>query len=433
MRSRGSATLHAQKPAARGRARRRSPGRRGRARRAGRAACRRRERQPALAARDLADEVPLPQHVRMVVRPVDRARPQDGSRSAPAQRRLHRHVVVPRAVPPGDGAARRGASSASGSGARGSVGGRAVVDAGVGAVAVDVDRARHDELPRSRTSARALDLTGLGVARAAGERVDDRVGARLLGRAAWREQRRTVAVEVLERLPARAARARRCGRARRHVRRRAGAARRSGRPGPVPPTKRTRIGLTVAQPFSCMSSSVADANGMRARARGSIRGTAAVRQGAVRRMPKEATMSTAGRRTLAAAIGLAAVLIAPSVANATIFSVSRDVTIYATRTGASPPQYPPGSRVDVRCYARGRRSTATPSGTGSGTGTTASPMCTTSTSRCRTAAAPPTTGSNRATAESRCRRSGPARAGSVRCRATSPSGWTSSQTSRTRR
>lgn len=65
-------------------------------------------------------------------------------------------------------------------------------------------------------------------------------------------------------------------------------------------------------------------------------------------------MSTSGRRTLAAAIGLAAVLIAPSVASADIFTVSRDVTIYETPDRSKPlREYKAGGRVDVRCYAKG--------------------------------------------------------------------------------
>ena len=65
-------------------------------------------------------------------------------------------------------------------------------------------------------------------------------------------------------------------------------------------------------------------------------------------------MSTTGRRTLAAAIALAAMLIAPSVASAKIFTVSRDVTIYETADRSNPLRtYPAGGRVDVRCYAKG--------------------------------------------------------------------------------
>jgi hypothetical protein len=65
-------------------------------------------------------------------------------------------------------------------------------------------------------------------------------------------------------------------------------------------------------------------------------------------------MSTTGRRTLAAAITVAAVLIAPSVASAKIFRVSRDVGIYATADKSKLIRtIPPNTRVDVRCYQRG--------------------------------------------------------------------------------
>jgi hypothetical protein len=79
------------------------------------------------------------------------------------------------------------------------VGGRVAVHPGVDAVAVHVDRARHDELPGAGALRETGQLACLVGARAAGERVDDRLGTGPLGRAAGCEQRRAVAVEVLER------------------------------------------------------------------------------------------------------------------------------------------------------------------------------------------------------------------------------------------
>jgi hypothetical protein len=66
-------------------------------------------------------------------------------------------------------------------------------------------------------------------------------------------------------------------------------------------------------------------------------------------------MSTHGRCMLAAALTVAAVLIAPSIANAKIFTVSQDVTIYAEPNTSKPLRpYPAGGRVDVRCYTKGQ-------------------------------------------------------------------------------
>jgi uncharacterized protein YraI len=67
-------------------------------------------------------------------------------------------------------------------------------------------------------------------------------------------------------------------------------------------------------------------------------------------------MSTTGRRTLVAALTLAAVLIAPSVASATIFRVSRATTLYAAANTSSKAirTIPANTRVDVRCYQGGQ-------------------------------------------------------------------------------
>lgn len=66
-------------------------------------------------------------------------------------------------------------------------------------------------------------------------------------------------------------------------------------------------------------------------------------------------MSASGRRMLAAALTVAAVLIAPSIANAKIFTVSQDVMLYATPDTSKPLRpYPAGGRVDVRCYTKGQ-------------------------------------------------------------------------------
>ena len=66
-------------------------------------------------------------------------------------------------------------------------------------------------------------------------------------------------------------------------------------------------------------------------------------------------MSITGRGLLAVAVTAAAVLIAPSVASAEIFTVSRDVTLYATPDTSKPLRpYPAGGRVDVRCWTKGQ-------------------------------------------------------------------------------
>jgi hypothetical protein len=66
-------------------------------------------------------------------------------------------------------------------------------------------------------------------------------------------------------------------------------------------------------------------------------------------------MSAGGRRTLAAALTVAAVLIAPSIASAQIFTVSQDVKLYETPDTSKPIRsYPAGGRVDVRCWTKGQ-------------------------------------------------------------------------------
>jgi hypothetical protein len=65
-------------------------------------------------------------------------------------------------------------------------------------VAVDVDRARHDDLGHASPLGQRAHRARLLGARTPRHRVDDRVGPRPLGRPAGREERGAVAVQVLE-------------------------------------------------------------------------------------------------------------------------------------------------------------------------------------------------------------------------------------------
>jgi hypothetical protein len=66
-------------------------------------------------------------------------------------------------------------------------------------------------------------------------------------------------------------------------------------------------------------------------------------------------MSITGRRALVATVTSAAVLIGASSADSKVFTVSRDVTLYAKPNTTEPLRsYPAGGRVDVRCYTKGQ-------------------------------------------------------------------------------
>lgn len=129
---------------------------------------------------------------------VDCARAQDRDPLGAGQRPLHRDVVVAAGGTAGGRAGSQlGVLRERQPRAR-QLGGRAAIDARVVAVPVGVERARHDDVRGAGAFGERAQRAGLLGARAAGERVDDRLWPGPLRWGAGREQFGAVAVQVLD-------------------------------------------------------------------------------------------------------------------------------------------------------------------------------------------------------------------------------------------